>query len=1376
MSTIIGFRAYTYFLLTALSALVAGCGNSGSSTGTSTTPPPAATLQSVQVSAQNAQAALGTSAQLTATALFSDGTHQDVTSAATWSSSNAAVVATVSATPGMVTSVSTGTATISAAYQGMSASLQFAATPATLISLQVTPSMPSIANGLSTQMTAMGTFSDHTTQNLTDQVTWSIANSAVATISNATGSNGLLNTATLGSTAVTATSGSVTGSTTITVTAATLASIQVTPANSLIAPGNTQVLTATGVFSDGSKLNISSQVTWSSSNTAAATVSASNNSGELATGVAAGIATVTATLGSVSGSAMVSVTSATLVSIQVAPGTSSVAAGTTQQFVATGTYSDNTTQNLTSTVTWSSGTSSVATISNATGLNGLASALTTGSSTISASLGGVTSTGVTLTVTAAALVSIQVTPATLNLALGTQQQLSAIGVYSDQSTQDLTASVAWSTSKPSVGAAINGTASAGLVESFGIGTATITATARGTTISGSSTLTVSAAKLVSLAVTPAAVTLSAGTAQQFVATGTYSDNTTQNLTSTVTWSSDTPGVATVSNAAGSNGLASTLIAGSSTISASLGSVTSTGVTLTVTAAMLVSIQVNPGTLNLALGTQQQLSATGVYSDQSTQDLTASVTWSTSNPSVGAAINGTASAGLVESLGIGTATITATAPGTTISGSSTLTVSAAALESIAVTPTAVALPAGITQQFVATGTYSDNTTQNVTSTVTWSSDTSSVATISNATGSNGLASTLTAGSSTISASLGSVTSNGVPLTVTAATLVSIQVTPATLNLALGTQQQLSATGVYSDQSTQDLTASVTWSTSQPSVGSATNGTVSAGLVESLGIGTATITATAPGTTISGSSILTVSAAKLVSLAVTAVAVTLPVGITQQYVAMGTFSDNSTQNLSSSVTWTSDTPTVATISNAAAGNGIASAVSVGHANISATLGSVTSPTVTLTVTTATLVSIQVTAPSPSLPLGNTETLKATGTFSDESTQDLSTQVKWTSSNALEVPVSSTGVVSTFAIGSTQITASLNRIVSAPVTLDVTMETLANILVTTANRNMLVGQTRPFTAIGIFTDNSTLDLTSVVTWNSTTPGVAAVSNTAGSKGSTSALTVGTATITASAGGITSNGVTLTVTDHTTLNNTGLGRPFGIATDSSGNIYTTDVANNRICELNAQGGCTVIGAAAGLQAPTGIAIDSNDNIYVADENNGRVCKINAQGGCTVVGVSAGFQSPTGVAVDSAGNVYVADISSSRVCLINAQDGCTQIGAAAGFVLPYGIAVDARNIVYVTDFETGQVCEITTIGGCANLASTANLDNPTGVAIDGNGIVYVADFANGRVCELTAQGGCKSLGASTGFPSVGGVAVGINGQIYATNPNAGQVVQVAGP
>ena len=199
---------------------------------------------------------------------------------------------------------------------------------------------------------------------------------------------------------------------------------------------------------------------------------------------------------------------------------------------------------------------------------------------------------------------------------------------------------------------------------------TVTGAGGGTQHTATVTLTVTAPVLVSIAVTPANASLAAGQQQQFTATGTYSDGSHQNLTSTATWSSSAPAVATI--AAG--GMATGVAAGSTVIQATSGSINGS-TKLTVTGPTLVSITVTPANPSIAAGQQQQFTATGNYSDGSHQNLTSTATWSSSAPAIA-----TVSAGLATSLTAGTTTIKATS--SSISGSTTLTVTAQMQHSVA----------------------------------------------------------------------------------------------------------------------------------------------------------------------------------------------------------------------------------------------------------------------------------------------------------------------------------------------------------------------------------------------------------------------------------------------------------------------------------------------------------------------------------------------------------------------------------------------------------------------------------------------------------------------------------------------------------------------
>ena len=184
--------------------------------------------------------------------------------------------------------------------------------------------------------------------------------------------------------------------------------------------------------------------------------------------------------------------------------------------------------------------------------------------------------------------------------------------------------------------------------------------------------------------------------------------------------------------------------------------------------------------------------------------------------------------------------------------------------------------------------------------------------------------------------------------------------------------------------------------------------------------------------------TVTIAAPVSIAVAPVSSSLAKGLTEQFTATGTYTDNSTQNLTGLVTWASSNLGVATIS----ASGLASALTTGTTEITATLGSVVSTSDTLTVTPPTLVSIAVASVSPSVAKGLTEQFTATGTYTDSSTQNLSSVVTWASSNLGVATISASGLASALTTGTTGITATLGSVVSTSDTVTVLAPTFENV----------------------------------------------------------------------------------------------------------------------------------------------------------------------------------------------------------------------------------------------------------------------------------------------------------------------------------------------
>ncbi len=257
----------------------------------------------------------------------------------------------------------------------------------------------------------------------------------------------------------------------LTVTSATLQSIAISAAAASVAPKGTVQFTAIGTFSDGTKQDISSNVTWSSSNTAVATIGTQSG---VALGQGSGSTQISATLGSVVSPAVaLAGISATLRSIAITPLTASIAKGGTLQYSATGSFGDGSQQNISTSATWITSNYNVATIGTA---SGGARGIATGSVQIQATLDGVTSPSATLTVTAATLQSIAVTPPSATIAAGTSQRFTATGTYSDGSTQDITTTSVWASSN-NTDATIQG--GSGVATGIAAGTASITATQGG---------------------------------------------------------------------------------------------------------------------------------------------------------------------------------------------------------------------------------------------------------------------------------------------------------------------------------------------------------------------------------------------------------------------------------------------------------------------------------------------------------------------------------------------------------------------------------------------------------------------------------------------------------------------------------------------------------------------------------------------------------------------------------------------------------------------------------------------------------------------------------------------------------------------------------
>ena len=253
----------------------------------------------------------------------------------------------------------------------------------------------------------------------------------------------------------------------------------------------------------------------------------------------------------------------------------------------------------------------------------------------------------------------------------------------------------------------------------------------------------------------------------------------------------------------------------------------------------------------------------------------------------------------------------------------------------------------------------------------------------------------------------------------------------------------------------------------------------------------------------------------------------------------------------------------------------------------------------------------------------------------------------------------------------------------------------------------------------------------------------------------------------------------------------PFGIAVDSSDNLYVSDAGNSTIRKIAPGGVVTTLAGSAGMagyadgtgsaarfKIPLGVAVDSNGNVYVAEQGNFTIRKITSAGVVTTLagtagnvgsadgtGAAASFNLPAGVAVDSGGNVYVADYANDIIRKITPGGVVTTLagvpsspgssdgtGSSASFSVPTGVAVDAAGNVYVTEQKGDTIRKVTAAGVVTTLAgtptiygdtngtgATALFDAPDGIAVDSSGNLYVADTGNNLIRK----------GSLTGAPSI---------------------------
>lgn len=271
----------------------------------------------------------------------------------------------------------------------------------------------------------------------------------------------------------------------------------------------------------------------------------------------------------------------------------------------------------------------------------------------------------------------------------------------------------------------------------------------------------------------------------------------------------------------------------------------------------------------------------------------------------------------------------------------------------------------------------------------------------------------------------------------------------------------------------------------------------------------------------------------------------------------------------------------------------------------------------------------------------------------------------------------------------------------------------------------------------------------------------------------------------------------------------PYGVAVDGSGNIYNADNGNNRIRKVTATGIITTVAGiglrsysgdggaatAARVFAPFGVALDSSGNIYIAEFGNSRIRKVTVSTGIitTVAGIG-GISTHNGAITNGA--IITDPINGTIGTLGYSGDGGDGGVATAAQLEPWGVALDSSGNIYIADAgshvaldssgngnihgaHTGGHCirkvtastgKISTVAGTYSGDGKPTSNSATGVAVDSSGNIYIADAAHCRIRKVTVSTGNISTVADNSMPgfSAGaglscpsGVAVDSSGNSY---------------
>lgn len=470
--------------------------------------------------------------------------------------------------------------------------------------------------------------------------------------------------------------------------------------------------------------------------------------------------------------------------------------------------------------------------------------------------------------------------------------------------------------------------------------------------------------------------------------------------------------------------------------------------------------------DLRVGESASATALGIYSNGWLRPMTSLVTWTSSQPAIASITDSSLSA-----IALGNTLVTASFD--SLSAGANLNVKSATLSSIQINQLSPTIPLNGSIALKATGFYDDGSSADITNLANWTSSNLAVATISLK---SGVASAQSEGSTLVTLDFAGL-SHQRTLTVTAFSVDSIAITPLNPTGIIGLGTQLYATAFLSNGSTQDVTASVEWSSATPLVATVN----SAGRVSSISTGTTLMSAQLGA--LSTQANFTVSTLSISSIAITSLGSTLSVGFQQRAKAIATLSNGATIDVSEDVIWSTLDGTLLSVQNTTP-KGRVTALSAGSTNVRIQLGALQA-TQLVDVTTTTLTSINLNPTSTFLWQGEVKPIKAIGVFSDASTLDITSQVTWSSSDITRIVMSnspdSKGYAQVVYVGAvtqnTTLTATLGA-VSRSMNAIINPATLNSLQINTTGLTLAPNSLYEFKVFGHYSDGGSVDLSKSAT----------------------------------------------------------------------------------------------------------------------------------------------------------------------------------------------------------------------------------------------------------------------------------------------------------